>query len=145
MADIGTPPRREPAFNIPPVVVVCCLLLLGIHGMRMALSAETDNGLVALFAFLPARFSYVLHVAPGALAHAYQDTVSRNPILAAQIAEKPAHRGQQLFEQVDRQMFGVAPGALPGIDNLREKIAKTIHMRIIRAVKTGLRKERRPV
>ena len=86
MAD-ATPParRREPAFNIPAVIVAWCALLLAIHGGRLLLSAEADNALVAALAFVPARITLALHLVPDRLAHAYQAVVGRNPIVAAQL------------------------------------------------------------
>ena len=77
--------RREPVFNVPVVITVCCVVLLGIHALRLALSNETDNWLIATFAFIPARVTLALHLAPDQLAKAYQATVGRNAILAAQI------------------------------------------------------------
>ena len=85
MADITEPRRREPAFNVPAVIVVWCALLLGIHLVRLMLSNETDNWLVAMLAFVPARITLALHLAPDQLAKAYQATVGRNPIVAAQL------------------------------------------------------------
>ncbi len=77
--------RREPAFNVPAVIVAWCALLLGIHGARLLLSAEADNALVAALAFVPARITLALHLVPNQLAHAYQAVVGRNPIVAAQL------------------------------------------------------------
>ncbi len=77
--------RREPAFNIPAVIVVWCAILLGIHGARMLVSNEADNALIAEFAFVPARITLALHLVPGQLAKAYQVTVGRNAIVAAQL------------------------------------------------------------
>ncbi len=78
--------RREPAFNIPAVVVVCCTVLLGVHALRLALSDEADNALVAELAFIPARVTYALFPGSAALVDTYQATVAHNPILAQQIS-----------------------------------------------------------
>ncbi len=85
MSDAPTVRRREPVFNIPPVIIGCCVILLGIHALRLALSNENDNWLIATFAFIPARMTLALHIAPDQLAKAYQATVGRNAILAAQL------------------------------------------------------------
>lgn len=78
--------RREPAFNIPAVVVGCCVVLLGIHAVRLALSNETDNALVAALAFIPARVTYALFPNSVALVDSYGAAVAHNPILAQQIS-----------------------------------------------------------
>ena len=85
MSDAPPVRRREPAFNIPAVIVGCCVVLLGIHALRLALSNENDNWLIATFAFIPARATLALHIAPDQLAKAYQATVGRSAILAAQL------------------------------------------------------------
>ena len=85
MSDAQPVRRREPVFNIPAVIIACCVVLLGIHALRLALSNETDNWLIATFAFIPARMTLNLHIAPDHLAKAYQATVGRNAILAAQL------------------------------------------------------------
>ena len=85
MSEVPPVRRREPAFNIPVVIVGCCVILLGIHALRLALSNENDNWLIATFAFIPARITLALHIAPDQLAKAYQATVGRNAILAAQL------------------------------------------------------------
>ena len=85
MSELRPTRRREPAFNIPGVIVACCALLLGIHGVREVLSVETDNALVAALAFIPARITLALHLAPNQLTSAYHALVDRNPILASQL------------------------------------------------------------
>ena len=85
MSDPPPASRREPAFNIPGVIIFCCAGLLGVHALRLLLSNENDNWLVASLAFVPARLTLALHIAPDRLSSAYQATVGRNPILAAQI------------------------------------------------------------
>ena len=52
---------------------------------------------------------------------------------------------QQLFHEIDRQQFGVTPGPLPGFHNLPEQFAKARLPLLIRAKKTGLGENRRPV
>lgn len=82
----ATPRRdREPAFNIPGVIVACCVVLFGIHALRLLVSTETDNRIVATFAFVPARTSIALHVATDRLAAAYQALVENNPVVASQL------------------------------------------------------------
>lgn len=84
MSDGTEPKRREPAFNIPGVIVACCAVLLGLHAVRMFLSNEADNQLVSALAFVPARLTLALHLVPARLASAY-DSVAQSPVLAAQI------------------------------------------------------------
>ena len=82
----GARPRREPAFNLPGVIVFCCALLLGLHALRTALSTETDNTLVAALAFLPARVTLALHVlSDQQLGQDFRTAVDGNAILAEQI------------------------------------------------------------
>ena len=47
---------------------------------------------------------------------------------------------QHLLKQVNRQQFGVATTGLSRLDNLRKKLAKLRQMNLIRAIKTGMRK-----
>jgi membrane associated rhomboid family serine protease len=84
MAD-STPARREPAFNVPGVVLACCVVLLGIHAIRGFISTEADNRVVALFAFVPARLTIALHLMPTRLSDAYNAIADRDPVAAAQV------------------------------------------------------------
>ena len=77
--------RREPAFNLPGVIIAVCGVLLAIHAMRAALSVETDNWIMASFAFMPARVTIALHLLPGPITRTYQVLVDHNPVAAAQI------------------------------------------------------------
>ena len=53
-----TPPRREPAFNLPGVVLALIVALVGIHLVRFwLLSPEQDFGVILRFAFIPLRYS----------------------------------------------------------------------------------------
>ena len=79
------PARREPAFNLPGVVLGCCVVLLGIHAVRAFVGVETDNTIVAWLALMPARLTLALHVQPARLTEAYHAAVDHNPIMAAQI------------------------------------------------------------
>ncbi len=79
-------PRREPAFNIPRIIVACCALLLGVHALREVLSNESDNALISTFAFLPARVTLALHlVSDNRLARSLQLAAGNNAILREQI------------------------------------------------------------
>ncbi len=52
------PPRgREPILNLPAVITLCLLALIGIHAVRMLLAEETDFTLVFDWAVIPARWS----------------------------------------------------------------------------------------
>ena len=78
--------RREPAFNVPAVIVVVCGVLLAIHGARELLSSESDNALVAQLAFIPARVTLALGLVPQGLSVSYHALVDRSPIMASQLA-----------------------------------------------------------
>jgi membrane associated rhomboid family serine protease len=52
------PPRREPVFNLPGVIVALLGALVGIHLVRLwFLSPEQDFGIILRFAFIPLRYS----------------------------------------------------------------------------------------
>ncbi len=52
------PPRgREPILNLPAVITLCLLALIGIHAVRMLLAEETDFTLIFDWAVIPARWS----------------------------------------------------------------------------------------
>lgn len=51
------PPKREPIFNLPAVVVWLLVLLAGVQALREFLSATADFTLLSWFAFVPARLS----------------------------------------------------------------------------------------
>lgn len=51
------PPRREPAFNAPAVIVVLLALLAAVHVLRLVLPVEDDLDLMFEFAFVPARLT----------------------------------------------------------------------------------------
>ena len=52
-----TPAPREPAINLPGVVVACLALLVGLHLVRGFLGSETDIALLFDFALVPARWT----------------------------------------------------------------------------------------
>ncbi len=51
--------RREPVFNLPPVIVVLSAILVAVHVLRQFLSQEDDLKVLLWTAFLPARYSNV--------------------------------------------------------------------------------------
>lgn len=51
------PRPREPMLNLPGIVVLSILVLVGIHALRMVLSAETDFEIVIDWAVIPARWA----------------------------------------------------------------------------------------
>jgi membrane associated rhomboid family serine protease len=60
--------EREPAFNLPMVVVATIVVLIGIQAFReFLLSPEQDFELVLTFAFIPARVTHtaILNALPG--------------------------------------------------------------------------------
>jgi membrane associated rhomboid family serine protease len=63
-------PTREPAFNLPGVVLGSLLVLAGIHVVRvLLLSADTDVEVLLYFAFIPARYgTEYAGVLPGGVA-----------------------------------------------------------------------------
>ena len=77
--------RREPAFNLPGVIVSACGVLLGIHALLAFVSVETDNWIIATFAFMPARVTIALHLMPAPIINAYHALVDHNALLADQI------------------------------------------------------------
>ena len=51
------PPKREPIFNIPDILVVCVAILVVVHGVRLyILTPEFDDWLVTNTAFIPQRY-----------------------------------------------------------------------------------------
>ena len=77
--------RREPVFNLPGVILVVCGILVAIQAARAFVSVETDNWIVATFAFMPARVTIALHLVPGPIIKAYHALVDHNQLVAAQI------------------------------------------------------------
>lgn len=54
----AAPPRREPFFNLPPVVLGLIVACVAIHLFRLyGLDARQDNDLILRFAFIPLRYS----------------------------------------------------------------------------------------
>jgi membrane associated rhomboid family serine protease len=51
--------RREPVFNLPPVIVALSAILIAVHVARQFLSQEDDLNVLLWAAFLPARYSHV--------------------------------------------------------------------------------------
>jgi membrane associated rhomboid family serine protease len=51
--------RRQPAFNLPPVIVALSAILIAVHVLRQFLSQETDLKVLLWTAFLPARYGNV--------------------------------------------------------------------------------------
>jgi membrane associated rhomboid family serine protease len=50
------PTKRQPILNLPPVIVACLAVLIGIHLARvLLLDADTDFDLLLRFAFIPLR------------------------------------------------------------------------------------------
>ena len=61
---IPAPPPREPAFNLPGVILALVLVMGAIHFGRSWLSADADVALVLRAAFIPARYG-ALDLWPG--------------------------------------------------------------------------------
>lgn len=63
--------RRQPAFNLPPVILALAAILIAVHVLRQFLSQEADLKVLLWTAFLPARYSHVpvlTGLLPGGLA-----------------------------------------------------------------------------
>ena len=67
------------------MILVVCGVLLAIQALRAFVSVETDNWVMATFAFMPARVTIALHLMPGSIIQAYHALVDHNPLVAAQI------------------------------------------------------------
>ncbi len=67
MSDAMPPRRRERMFNMPGVVIACCVVLVGIYADYSFASDETKNTIIANFAFVPARVAIALDLARGQL------------------------------------------------------------------------------
>jgi len=50
-------PRREPVFNLPPIIVVLSAIMIAIHVLRQFLPEEADRNLLLWVAFLPVRYA----------------------------------------------------------------------------------------
>ncbi len=57
--------RHEPAFNIPPVVVIMSAVLVAVHVVRLLLPTAWDTWFTLAFAFIPARYSGYASALPG--------------------------------------------------------------------------------
>ncbi len=73
MSDATPAARREPVFNMPAVVVICCGVLLAIYALYSFASDATQDWLIATFAFVPARLAIALGVAQGAVQASLQN------------------------------------------------------------------------
>ena len=80
---LDLPPRRERIFNIPPVVIAVCVVLLAIHGIGTMLTAETYGRWLIRFAFVPGRFTFAFD--PDRVSAAF-NVIARTDELRAQIA-----------------------------------------------------------
>lgn len=61
------PPRREPLFTMPTSVIAMIALLAIVHAIRSTLPWRDDLEVLALFAFIPARYSAEWSVMPGGI------------------------------------------------------------------------------
>jgi membrane associated rhomboid family serine protease len=48
--------RREPVFNLPPVIVALTAILIAVHALRQFVSENTDLQILLWAAFIPARY-----------------------------------------------------------------------------------------
>ena len=51
----GAGPARQPAFNVPAVVLGLIAILVALHGLRMVLPPATGDSLLVTYALIPAR------------------------------------------------------------------------------------------
>jgi len=59
-ADGRDPPRREPIFSIPAVVVALIAALAGLYALYDLASPETQDSALRMFAFLPKRLTWAI-------------------------------------------------------------------------------------
>lgn len=64
---VSLPSRREPALNLPGLMVWCIVVLVAIHGVRALLPYRWDVHLIYLFGFTPARYAPPDFLLPGGL------------------------------------------------------------------------------
>ena len=57
--------RREPIFNVPPVVAALIGSFVLVHLVRALLPAQEDDWLTAVLAFVPARLTGIAGQLPG--------------------------------------------------------------------------------
>lgn len=69
--EITSPPKREPVFNAPTIVIVLIALLVIIHTIRQWLPVDDDNMVILLLAFIPARLTEIGAGMPGGLLAGY--------------------------------------------------------------------------
>ncbi|HEX2762066.1 MAG TPA: rhomboid family intramembrane serine protease [Rhizomicrobium sp.] len=55
MAFLHPGPARQPAFNVPAVVLGLIALLAALHGLRMVLPPDQGDGVLVTYALIPAR------------------------------------------------------------------------------------------
>ena len=48
--------ERTPALNLPPVIVWLAAVFIGVHVARQFVSESTDEWILFVFAFTPARY-----------------------------------------------------------------------------------------
>lgn len=58
MAFLHPGPARQPAFNVPAIVLGLIALLAGLHGLRLLLPPSQSEAFVTAYAFIPARLLF---------------------------------------------------------------------------------------
>jgi membrane associated rhomboid family serine protease len=57
MSDQPARSARQPIFNIPPITGALLIVNIAVHGFRLLLPDESDDSIIRLFAFTPARYT----------------------------------------------------------------------------------------
>ena len=57
MSNHQTPPARQPIFNIPPATQWLIVANVAVHLLRLMLAPESDDAVVSLLGFVPARYT----------------------------------------------------------------------------------------
>ncbi len=59
------PAKREPALNLPPVIVLLIVIFVGVHAVRtLLISPDLDYQVILAFSFIPAYFTFPVEQIP---------------------------------------------------------------------------------
>jgi membrane associated rhomboid family serine protease len=74
--DTDVPPRHQPVFNAPTVVVALLAVMVAIHLGRFILSEAADDWLVLALALIPARYDGAMMLLPGKMLAAWTSPIT---------------------------------------------------------------------
>ena len=117
MSDATPAARREPVFNMPAVVVICCGVLLAIYAVYSFASDATQDWLIATFAFVPARLAIALGVAQGAVQASPAELAARSADRGAGVGRRALVDARHL--RVPARQLGACRVQLPVARGLR--------------------------